>query len=105
MTTLNWFSAATRARIVLVCFLDRGVDAGFFAGLVAAAAERGELAPDIDRQALADLLGAVLTGLADGEACDDGNTTADDGCSADCQVEPGWSCCVDRSGNLLIEKS
>ncbi len=27
------------------------------------------------------------------EACDDGNTNADDGCSADCsQVEDGWTC-------------
>ena len=27
-------------------------------------AERGELLPDVDRRALADLLGSVLTGLA-----------------------------------------
>ena len=27
-----------------------------------------------------------------GEACDDGNTTADDGCSTLCGVEPGWTC-------------
>ncbi|MCA9606718.1 MAG: DUF4215 domain-containing protein [Myxococcales bacterium] len=27
-----------------------------------------------------------------GEACDDGNTTADDGCSATCTVEDGWTC-------------
>ncbi|OJH35513.1 DUF4215 domain-containing protein [Cystobacter ferrugineus] len=26
------------------------------------------------------------------EACDDGNTTAGDGCSATCALEPGWSC-------------
>ncbi|MFY1826518.1 EGF domain-containing protein [Myxococcus fulvus] len=26
------------------------------------------------------------------EACDDGNTQAGDGCGADCQVEPGYSC-------------
>lgn len=43
---------------------QRGRHARFFSGLVADAAERGELAPDIDRRALADLLGAVLTGLA-----------------------------------------
>jgi AcrR family transcriptional regulator len=43
---------------------QRGRHPRFFIGLVEAAAERGELAPDIDRQALADLLGAVLTGLA-----------------------------------------
>jgi cysteine-rich repeat protein len=27
-----------------------------------------------------------------GERCDDGNTTANDGCSADCGYEPGWTC-------------
>ncbi len=43
---------------------QRGRHARFFSGLVADAADRGELAPDIDRRALADLLGAVLTGLA-----------------------------------------
>jgi len=26
------------------------------------------------------------------EQCDDNNTAAADGCSGDCQVEPGWSC-------------
>ncbi len=43
---------------------QRGRHAGFFSGLVSSAAERGELAADIDQRALADLLGAVLTGLA-----------------------------------------
>lgn len=43
---------------------QRGRHARFFSGLVAAAAERGELQPDVDQRALADLLGAVLTGLA-----------------------------------------
>lgn len=27
-----------------------------------------------------------------GETCDDGNATAGDGCSATCQLEPGWKC-------------
>ena len=36
----------------------------FFTGLVDAAAERGELQADVDRRAVADLLGAVLSGLA-----------------------------------------
>jgi cysteine-rich repeat protein len=32
-------------------------------------------------------------GVVDGaEACDDGDVDPDDGCSADCEVEPGWSC-------------
>jgi len=26
------------------------------------------------------------------ETCDDGNTDAGDGCTAACQVEPGWTC-------------
>jgi len=30
--------------------------------------------------------------LGGGEQCDDGNTAGGDGCSATCQVEPGWSC-------------
>lgn len=45
-----------------------------------------------------------------GETCDDGNTTAGDGCSSTCQVEaPYWACafgtpCVDvRDCNALIE--
>jgi cysteine-rich repeat protein len=28
----------------------------------------------------------------DNEGCDDGGTEPDDGCAADCTVEPGWSC-------------
>jgi AcrR family transcriptional regulator len=43
---------------------QRGRHARFFSGLVTAAAERGELQVDVDQRALADLLGAVLTGLA-----------------------------------------
>lgn len=43
---------------------QRGRHSRFFSGLVADAAERGELLDDIDQRALADLLGAVLTGLA-----------------------------------------
>lgn len=43
---------------------QRGRHTRFFAGLVDEAAARGELQPDVDRRALADLLGAVLTGLA-----------------------------------------
>ncbi|KNC47494.1 uncharacterized protein AMSG_02511 [Thecamonas trahens ATCC 50062] len=27
-----------------------------------------------------------------GETCDDGNTTPDDGCAANCTAEPGWTC-------------
>ena len=27
-----------------------------------------------------------------GETCDDGNTAPGDGCSATCQIEPGWEC-------------
>jgi len=30
--------------------------------------------------------------LESGEACDDGNETAEDGCSDTCQVEDGWEC-------------
>ena len=36
----------------------------FFRRLVAAAAERGELAPDVDVRAVEDLLNAVVIGLA-----------------------------------------
>lgn len=43
---------------------QRGRHARFFAGLVEAAHERGELAPDLDLRALTDLLGSVMTGLA-----------------------------------------
>ena len=43
---------------------QRGRHSRFFSGLVDRAADRGQLAIDIDRRALADLLGAVLTGLA-----------------------------------------
>ena len=30
--------------------------------------------------------------LSFGEYCDDGNTRPGDGCSADCKVDPGWTC-------------
>ena len=43
---------------------QRGRHMRFFSGLVHDAAERGELQADVDQRALADLLGAVLTGLA-----------------------------------------
>lgn len=43
---------------------QRGRHMRFFAGLADDAAGRGELEPDVDQRALADLLGAVLTGLA-----------------------------------------
>jgi AcrR family transcriptional regulator len=43
---------------------QRGRHSRFFTNLVADAAARGELAADVDQRALADLLGAVLTGLA-----------------------------------------
>jgi cysteine-rich repeat protein len=32
--------------------------------------------------------------LDPGETCDDGNTVSSDGCSAECQIEPGWTCPV-----------
>ncbi len=45
----------------------------------------------------------------DGEACDDGNSIAGDGCSADCQVEEGFSCtdgqCNSICGDRLIRGS
>lgn len=43
---------------------QRGRHARFFAELVDAAAARGELQPGVDATALADVMGAVLTGLA-----------------------------------------
>ncbi len=43
---------------------QRGRHQAFFSELVSAARERGELAPDLDDGALADLLGAVVVGLA-----------------------------------------
>jgi MYXO-CTERM domain-containing protein len=47
-----------------------------------------------------------------GEDCDDGNTTAGDGCSASCDVEEGWACseppfgmstCMETCGDGLID--
>jgi AcrR family transcriptional regulator len=43
---------------------QRGRHQRFFASLVSEAAAAGELQPDVDQRGLADLLGAVLTGLA-----------------------------------------
>lgn len=43
---------------------QRGRHTRFFAGMVSAAATRGELSDDVDHVGLADLLGSVLTGLA-----------------------------------------
>jgi len=42
------------------------------------------------------------------ETCDDGNTTAGDGCSAACAIEPGWTCsgqpsaCTEICGDTLV---
>jgi fibro-slime domain-containing protein len=41
--------------------------------------------------------------LLDDEACDDGNTRAGDGCSADCAVEPGWACLTAASPCIPAE--
>ncbi|CAJ1437050.1 unnamed protein product [Effrenium voratum] len=35
------------------------------------------------------------------EQCDDGNFLAGDGCSPDCQVEPGWQCVVQANSTAL----
>lgn len=43
---------------------QRGRHQRFLAGLVSGAVERGELAADIDQRAVVDVLGAVLTGIA-----------------------------------------
>ena len=46
--------------------------------------------------------------LAGGETCDDGNLEADDGCSAKCASEPGWTCtgapsvCVTACGDGVV---
>ena len=32
------------------------------------------------------------------ETCEDGNTTSGDGCSATCQLEPGWTCPLAGAG-------
>lgn len=43
------------------------------------------------------------------ETCDDGNTTADDGCSATCATELGWACsgtpsvCVETCGDGVVD--
>jgi len=42
----------------------RGRNTNFFRAMVASAAERGELAPGVDERGLADLLSAVLAGMA-----------------------------------------
>ena len=50
--------------------------------------------------------GVVATGF---EECDDGNTTAGDGCDASCALETGWSCagapsvCALDCGNAVID--
>jgi fibro-slime domain-containing protein len=41
--------------------------------------------------------------LLDDEACDDGNSRADDGCGADCQVEPGWACLTAAAACIAAE--
>ncbi|MDJ0770007.1 MAG: TetR/AcrR family transcriptional regulator [Ilumatobacter sp.] len=43
---------------------QRGRHASFFSGLVGDAVANGELAPDTDQRAVADLLGAIMTGVA-----------------------------------------
>jgi cysteine-rich repeat protein len=38
----------------------------------------------------------------DGEGCDDGNTTAGDGCSPGCQPEDGYSCSADPANCIAV---
>jgi cysteine-rich repeat protein len=43
-----------------------------------------------------------------GKECDDGNTVSGDGCSAECKIEPGWTCTGEPSicskcGNGVLE--
>jgi len=40
-----------------------------------------------------------------GETCDDGNTAPGDGCSATCQVEPGWECTPAGVDNAVADGS
>lgn len=40
-----------------------------------------------------------------GEACDDGNVEDGDGCSARCEVEPGWACWESELGVSLCERT
>ncbi|HET6149783.1 MAG TPA: DUF4215 domain-containing protein [Polyangia bacterium] len=55
--------------------------------------------PGVDGSPRQDRTGIIVPGVCgdgirtDDEACDDHNTTADDGCAADCRtVDPGYSC-------------
>jgi cysteine-rich repeat protein len=45
--------------------------------------------------------GDGLVDASRGEACDDQNTTAADGCSATCVVESGWRCAGQPAGSTL----
>jgi len=55
------------------------------------------------------VVGVCGDGIINGnEQCDDGNVVSDDGCSRDCQIEPGWRCpvpgkrCVPQCGDGII---
>jgi fibro-slime domain-containing protein len=41
--------------------------------------------------------------FANGEFCDDGNTTAGDGCGTTCRVEPGYTCAQPGMACMLVE--
>ena len=41
--------------------------------------------------------------FANGEFCDDGNTTAGDGCGATCRVEAGYTCAMPGMACMLVE--
>ncbi|HEX3761332.1 MAG TPA: DUF4215 domain-containing protein [Kofleriaceae bacterium] len=46
---------------------------------------------------------ACGNGMREGtESCDDGNTVSGDGCSSDCQAEPGYKCIVDNAPCLKV---
>lgn len=36
-----------------------------------------------------------------GEECDDNNTMPNDGCSANCTVEPGYQCCTNGKSIII----
>jgi cysteine-rich repeat protein len=97
-------AAAGRVQVVAVDIRDLAPELQFDGLRVCAIFDGNVICRDSDVA----MGGSLVSIAAYEEGCDDGNTTAGDGCGASCEIEPGWSCdgagpsACDRCGNAHL---
>jgi cysteine-rich repeat protein len=102
-------AAATALLVASVCIGAGAVGAGT-AGITAKQRALRSHADTTGRAEALDAAPLAVCGdalLDAGETCDDGNTNPGDGCSALCQVEPGFECTdpIAPGGNVVVDGS